>query len=62
MTFLLQQKYVITDEKRAPWAGAAVGIVLGIVIAIADQMLTKTPTIKVIYKTVVLYFNEINFL
>lgn len=40
---------IIKDEKRLPWAGAAVGIVLGIIIVIADQLLTKSPTIKVIF-------------
>lgn len=36
-----------TDEKRLPWAGAGVGIVLGVIIVIADQLFTKAPSISV---------------
>lgn len=45
-------------ESRVPWVGSGVGIILGILIALADQFLTakpsmKHPTIKVLLVIVI---------
>lgn len=33
-------------ERRLPWVGAGIGIILGVIISLSDQLLTKTPTIR----------------
>lgn len=35
------------DEKVCPWLGAGVGIIFGVIIVLADQLMTKRPTINV---------------
>lgn len=34
-------------EERVPWAGCGIGIVLGVIIVLADQLLTKGPSVTV---------------
>lgn len=38
---------VFADESQLPWAGAAIGIVIGVVLVFADQFFTKVPSVKV---------------
>uniref|UniRef100_A0A336KDY4 CSON015246 protein n=1 Tax=Culicoides sonorensis TaxID=179676 RepID=A0A336KDY4_CULSO len=33
-------------DKRVPWVGAGIGIVLGVIIVILDQLVTKVPTVS----------------
>lgn len=35
------------DESRLPWVGAGIGIILGVIIVISDNVLTKAPTLTV---------------
>lgn len=34
-------------EKRVPWVGAGIGIIIGVIIVISDQILAAKPTLKV---------------
>lgn len=34
-------------DKRVPWVGAGIGIVLGVIIVLLDQLVTKVPTVSV---------------
>lgn len=34
-------------DSRVPWVGAGIGIVLGVIIVILDQVATKSPTVSV---------------
>lgn len=42
------------DESRFPWAGAGVGIIVGVIIVISDYLFTKTPSLSV------RFFNKLN--
>lgn len=33
-------------EHRLPWVGAGIGIIVGVIIALSDRLLTKNPTLK----------------
>lgn len=48
MSFSLFRCLCVLVDSRVPWVGAGVGIILGVIIVIADQLLTKSPAVKVI--------------
>lgn len=42
---------LIPVEKRVPWIGGGIGIFLGVIIVILDNVFTKKPTLSVIKST-----------
>ena len=49
--------YFIADQ-QIPWLGAGVGIILGVIVVIADYVFTNKPTLTVyihIYKYIYMY-------
>lgn len=47
----LQFIILIPVEKRVPWIGGGIGIFLGVIIVILDNVFTKKPTLSVIKST-----------
>jgi hypothetical protein len=38
--------FEISDETRLPWVGAGIGIIIGVIIVLSDQLLTKRPAVR----------------
>jgi hypothetical protein len=43
----VQLKYVVSADDQIPWLGAGVGIIMGVIIVVADHILTHKPTLVV---------------
>jgi len=41
-------KYRFTADQQIPWLGAGVGIILGVIVVIADYVFTNKPTLTVL--------------
>ena len=38
---------IVAADQQIPWLGAGVGIILGVIVVIADYVLTNKPTLSV---------------
>jgi hypothetical protein len=45
--FRTHSKHNVSADDQIPWLGAGVGIIMGVIIVIADQILTYKPTLVV---------------
>jgi hypothetical protein len=45
--FKTQSKHDVSADDQIPWVGAGVGIIMGVIIVIADHILTYKPTLVV---------------
>jgi flagellar biosynthesis/type III secretory pathway M-ring protein FliF/YscJ len=43
-----ERKYCFTADQQIPWLGAGVGIILGVIVVIADYVFTNKPTLTVL--------------
>jgi hypothetical protein len=43
----VQLKYVVSADDQIPWLGAGVGIIMGVIIVVADHILTHKPMLVV---------------
>lgn len=49
--------YCFAADQQIPWLGAGVGIILGVIVVIADYVFTNKPTLTVLIH--ILYFEII---
>ena len=45
--FKTQSKHDVSADDQIPWLGAGVGIIMGVIIVMADHILTYKPTLVV---------------
>jgi hypothetical protein len=45
--FKTERQYIVSADDQIPWLGAGVGIIMGVIIVIADNILTHKPTLVV---------------
>lgn len=43
-------------EKRVPWVGAGIGIIVGVIIVISDQLIATKPTLQVSFFFIIMYW------
>lgn len=46
--------YCFTADQQIPWLGAGVGIILGVIVVIADYVFTNKPTLTVMIRALYL--------
>ena len=46
-SFVIYKNNIISADQQIPWLGAGVGIILGVIVVIADYVFTNKPTLTV---------------